>query len=125
MPEIDGACIQGAGAIAAGGGVISSSTGAIQRNEPGPVLGCRVGQLIVLNEQQMAKLRSELDLVQGNMRVFSEMLAAHSTGINPQDNPVDRALADDLELLTVSCYDRFIYHKFFLFKIKIVWRKIE
>ncbi|KYQ59827.1 TOM1-like protein 2 [Trachymyrmex zeteki] len=33
------------------------------------------GQLTQLSEQQLAKLQSELDVVQGNMRVLSEMLA--------------------------------------------------
>lgn len=57
-------------------------------------------QPIQLNEQQMAKLRGELDIMHGNMRVLSEMLAAHSSGL--QDKASERAVAEDMELLTVS-----------------------
>lgn len=55
-------------------------------------------QLTQLNEQQLAKLQSELDVVQGNMRVLSEMLTYLTDQTSTQ-------LPDsaDLELLTV-CY---------------------
>lgn len=49
-----------------------------------------------LTEPQMAKLQSELDVVQGNMRVLAEMLAFLT---NPDQSKPDPA---DLELLTVS-----------------------
>ncbi|XP_043493402.1 TOM1-like protein 2 isoform X3 [Polistes fuscatus] len=52
-------------------------------------------QLTQLNEQQLAKLQSELDVVQGNMRVLSEMLTYLTDQTSTQ--PPDSA---DLELLT-------------------------
>ena len=58
-------------------------------------------QPIQLTEQQMLKLRGELDTVHGNMRVFSEMLAAHSGPTGVQEATSEKALAEDLELLTV------------------------
>ncbi|XP_014219390.1 TOM1-like protein 2 [Copidosoma floridanum] len=101
VPEVDAASQGAVAAAGATAATTSASPGPIQHNEPGPVLGCRAGQLIALNDQQMAKLRSELDLVHCNMRVFSEMLAAAcSTGVNPQEKQTDRLLAEDLELLT-------------------------
>jgi len=54
-------------------------------------------QLTQLNEQQLAKLQSELDVVQGNMRVLSEMLAYFT---NPDQNNKQPDSAD-LELLNV------------------------
>ncbi|XP_032671516.1 TOM1-like protein 2 isoform X2 [Odontomachus brunneus] len=56
-----------------------------------------VGQLTQLNEQQMAKLQSELDVVQGNMRVLSEMLAYLTSPDQSNNQQPDSA---DLELLT-------------------------
>ncbi|XP_029032344.1 TOM1-like protein 2 isoform X3 [Osmia bicornis bicornis] len=55
------------------------------------------GQLIQLNEQQMAKLQSELDVVQGNMRVLSEMLAFFTSSDQNNSQQPDPA---DFELLT-------------------------
>lgn len=57
-----------------------------------------VGQLTPLSEQQLAKLQSELDVVEGNMRVLSEMLA-HFT--SPDQNSTQQPDSADLELLTV------------------------
>ncbi|XP_011647486.2 TOM1-like protein 2 [Pogonomyrmex barbatus] len=54
-----------------------------------------IGQLTQLTEQQMAKLQSELDVVQGNMRVLSEMLAYFTSPDQSKQQP-DSA---DLELL--------------------------
>ncbi|XP_070149824.1 TOM1-like protein 2 [Polyergus mexicanus] len=54
-----------------------------------------VGQLNQLNEQQLAKLQSELDVVQGNMRVLSEMLAYFTSPDQSKQQP-DSA---DVELL--------------------------
>ncbi|KAL6430545.1 hypothetical protein ACFW04_007852 [Cataglyphis niger] len=54
-----------------------------------------VGQLNQLNEQQLAKLQSELDVVQGNMRVLSEMLAYFTSPDQSKQQP-DSA---DIELL--------------------------
>ncbi|KAL7300318.1 hypothetical protein TKK_0006947 [Trichogramma kaykai] len=55
-------------------------------------------QPIQPTEQQMLKLRGELDTVQRSMRVFSEMLAAYSnTTASEASN--DKALAEDIELL--------------------------
>lgn len=56
-----------------------------------------VGQLNQLNEQQLAKLQSELDVVQGNMRVLSEMLAYFTSPDQSKQQP-DSA---DIELLNV------------------------
>lgn len=55
-----------------------------------------VGQLNQLNEQQLAKLQSELDVVQGNMRVLSEMLAYFTSSDQSSKQQPDSA---DLELL--------------------------
>ncbi|XP_020282417.1 TOM1-like protein 2 isoform X2 [Pseudomyrmex gracilis] len=53
------------------------------------------GQLTQLNEQQLAKLQSELDVVQGNMRVLSEMLM-YFTSLEQNKQQPDSA---DLELM--------------------------
>lgn len=50
---------------------------------------------ISLNPEQLAKLRSELDTVQGNMKVFSEMLTELTPG---KEHP------QDLELLQVRLF---------------------
>ncbi|XP_003702032.1 TOM1-like protein 2 isoform X1 [Megachile rotundata] len=55
------------------------------------------GQLTQLNEQQMAKLQSELDVVQGNMHVLSEMLAYFTSSDQNNSQQPDPA---DFELLT-------------------------
>ncbi|CAD1469874.1 unnamed protein product, partial [Heterotrigona itama] len=55
------------------------------------------GQVTLLNEQQMAKLQSELDVVQGNMRVLSEMLAYFTSSDQSNSQQPDPA---DLELLS-------------------------
>lgn len=51
-----------------------------------------------LTESQLAKLQSELDVVQGNMRVLAEMLT-HLT--NPNQTANQQPDPADLELLTV------------------------
>ncbi|KZC11615.1 TOM1-like protein 2 [Dufourea novaeangliae] len=64
-----------------------------------------LGQVTQLNEQQMAKLQSELDVVQGNMHVLSEMLAYFTSSDQSNSQQPDAA---DLELLTelhVTCKD--------------------
>lgn len=48
---------------------------------------------VMLNTEQLAKLRSELDIVQGNVKVFGEMLTEMTPG---QEN------REDLELLQVE-----------------------
>lgn len=53
---------------------------------------------INLNPEQLAKLRSELDTVQGNMKVFSEMLTELTPG---KEHP------QDLELLQVKLWFRY------------------
>ncbi|XP_072753193.1 TOM1-like protein 2 isoform X2 [Anoplolepis gracilipes] len=55
-----------------------------------------IGQLNQLNEQQLAKLQSELDVVQGNMRVLSEMLAYFTS---PEQSSKQQPDSADLELL--------------------------
>lgn len=72
-----------------------------------------VGQLTQLNEQQLAKLQSELDVVQGNMRVLSEMLA-HFT--NPDQNSKQPDSAD-IELLNVRilCVFCYLFIQFYVF----------
>lgn len=59
---------------------------------PVPVMPRPVGVPVVPTQEQLAKLRSELDVVQGNVRVMSEML----TELSPSN--VD---SSDLELLQV------------------------
>ena len=51
----------------------------------------------MLAPEQLAKLKSELDIVQQNINVFSEMLTEITPG---QEHP------NDLELLQVSKYKR-------------------
>ncbi|XP_017892441.1 TOM1-like protein 2 isoform X2 [Ceratina calcarata] len=56
-------------------------------------------QVAQLNEQQLAKLQSELDVVQQNMRVLSEMLAYFTS--SDQNSSIPQEPDDaDLELLT-------------------------
>ncbi|XP_076683174.1 TOM1-like protein 2 isoform X2 [Andrena cerasifolii] len=55
------------------------------------------GQVAQLNEQQLAKLQSELDVVQGNMCVLLDMLA-YFTSLDQSNN--QQPDAADLELLT-------------------------
>lgn len=57
-----------------------------------------IGQLSQLNEQQLAKLQSELDVVQGNMRVLSEMLAYFTS---PDQSSKQQPDSADVELLNV------------------------
>lgn len=57
------------------------------------------GQLTQLNGPQMTKLKMELDVVQGNMIVLSEMLAYVT---NPDQNSKQQPDPTDLELLNVS-----------------------
>lgn len=59
------------------------------------------GQLTQLNEQQLAKLQSELDVVQGNMRVLSEMLAYFTS---PDQSCKQQPDSADLELLNVGIF---------------------
>ncbi|XP_058805798.1 TOM1-like protein 2 [Phymastichus coffea] len=57
-------------------------------------------QPMQLSEQQMLKLRGELDIVHGNMRVLSEMLAAHSSGVQDKAGSELVQAREDMELLT-------------------------
>lgn len=66
-----------------------------QAPQPLPVQGLNAPAR--LTEPQLAKLQSELDVVQGNMRVLAEMLT-HLTSPNQTANQPDPA---DLALLTV------------------------
>ena len=50
---------------------------------------------VVPTPEQLAKLRTELDIVQGNMTVMSEMLTEMTPG---QEEP------SDLQLLQVNCF---------------------
>lgn len=112
VPEVDA---PGAGALD-GAAAAAATLGGRRTNEAG-VQVCRTSgptQLIQLNEQQMVKLRSELDVVHDNMRVLSEMLAAHSSGL--QDKSSDRAAQEDMELLTVGT-------SFDLNYFLIIWRR--
>lgn len=58
-----------------------------------------IGPLTQLSEQQLAKLQSELDVVQGNMRVLSEMLAYFTS---PDQSSKQQPDSADLELLNVG-----------------------
>lgn len=66
---------------------------------PGPQQMQSANQLIQLSDQQLVKLQSELDVVQGNMRVLSEMLAYLTSPEQASNQQPDAA---DIELLTVS-----------------------
>ncbi|KAL4241141.1 TOM1-like protein 2 [Mactra antiquata] len=66
------------------------SPGQVIAPAPVPVVGRPSGVPVVPTQEQLAKLRSELDVVQGNVRVMSEML----TELTPSN--VDTS---DLELL--------------------------
>ncbi|XP_078048888.1 TOM1-like protein 2 isoform X2 [Augochlora pura] len=69
-----------------------SSTTQVQQCQIPPSL-----QVTQLNEHQLAKLQSELDFVQENMRVLSEMLAYFTSSDQSNNQQPDAA---DLELLT-------------------------
>jgi hypothetical protein len=80
---------------------ISVSANKVVNGPPVQPYRCPSGsQALQLSEQHLTKLRTELDVVHGNMRVLSEMLATHSTGL--QEKTSERALAEDMELLGVS-----------------------
>lgn len=53
----------------------------------------RMGSAVILSPENLAKLRSELDVVQGNIRVLSEMLTELSPG---KEHPSDLELLLDL-----------------------------
>lgn len=76
--------------------VLTSSQGAaaVQTVQPRPP-----NQPIKLTEEQLAKLQSELDVVQGNMRVLTEMLNYMTAADNQMDHEPN---PDDIELLTVK-----------------------
>jgi len=59
-----------------------------------PSVGSVAGGPVVLDVEQLAKLRSELDVVQQNCHVFSEMLTEQTPG---QEQP------DDWALMQVIC----------------------
>lgn len=92
------------GAAEAAAATAVVGTGATSRTQSAEPLQERparaAGQLIQINEQQMLRMRGELDVVHDNMRVLSEMLAAHSAGLHDKAN--ERVVAEDMELLTVG-----------------------
>ncbi|KAG1682618.1 TOM1-like protein 2 [Nymphon striatum] len=53
----------------------------------------RTGSAVILSPESLAKLRSELDVVQGNMKVFSEMITELTPG---KEHPSDLELLLDL-----------------------------
>ncbi|XP_015929439.1 TOM1-like protein 2 isoform X2 [Parasteatoda tepidariorum] len=53
---------------------------------------------LTLNQEQLAKLRSELDIVQGNMKVFGDMLTELTPG---KEHPQDLELLQELQK---TCY---------------------
>jgi hypothetical protein len=59
-------------------------------HEGHPILGP-----VNLTPEQLAKMRSEVDVVKSNLQVFTEMLGEMKPG---QEDP------DDLQLLMVSCF---------------------
>ncbi|XP_031826427.1 TOM1-like protein 2 isoform X2 [Nomia melanderi] len=71
---------------------VTSLTTQVQQPQIQPAM-----QVTQLNEQQIAKLQSELDFVQGNMRVLSEMLIYFTSSDQTNNQQPDAA---DLELLT-------------------------
>ncbi|KAJ8679640.1 hypothetical protein QAD02_015427 [Eretmocerus hayati] len=104
VPELEASGEAAAAAVASGGA--SSVPGASQQQQAaayGASSACRSGGLIQLNESQQLKLRGELDIMHGNMRVLSEMIAAHSAGLNDKGN--ERALTEDMELMA-EVYNR-------------------
>ncbi|XP_012283174.1 TOM1-like protein 2 isoform X2 [Orussus abietinus] len=74
---------------------VDQSIGSIPVNDLPPSVP--PGAQVHNSQQQLAKLQSELDIVQGNMRVLAEMLA-HLT--SPEQNAQQQADAADMELLT-------------------------
>lgn len=65
-----------------------------------------------LHEQLIAKLRSELDVVQGNMRVLAEMLAhltsPEQTAANRQPEPADLELLQELYATCKAMQERVV-----------------
>ncbi|XP_060832443.1 TOM1-like protein 2 isoform X1 [Bombus pascuorum] len=69
------------------------------------------GQVAILNEQQMAKIQSELDVVQGNMRVLSEMLAYFTSSDqnnSQQPDPADLGLLTELHSTCKAMQERVV-----------------
>lgn len=79
---------------------IPSEQGSAAASIPQQQIPVPSNQPIKLTEEQSAKLQSEIDVVQGNMRVFSEMLAYLTSSENQGPQKQDTK-AGDLELLTV------------------------
>ncbi|XP_011499874.1 PREDICTED: TOM1-like protein 2 [Ceratosolen solmsi marchali] len=96
VPELEGSIISGAAAAE------PTSTSSLINNvvigQPMQTCHCPSGtQAVRLSEQHLLKLRGELDVVHGNMRVLSEMLATHSVGL--QEKTSEHVLVEDMELL--------------------------
>ncbi|GFQ67159.1 target of Myb protein 1 [Trichonephila clavata] len=60
---------------------------------------------ISLNAEQLAKLRSELDIVQGNMKVFGEMLTELTPG---KEHPQDLELLQELQKTCFAMQSRVV-----------------
>lgn len=77
-----------------------------------------IGQMTQLSEQQIAKLQSELDVVQGNMRVLSEMLAYFTS---PDQSSKQQPDSADLELLNVGISYIFFSSYIFIYQIFVLY----
>ncbi|XP_035224423.1 TOM1-like protein 2 [Stegodyphus dumicola] len=60
---------------------------------------------VTLNPEQLAKLRSELDIVQGNMKVFGEMLTELTPG---REHPQDLELLKELQKTCFAMQSRIV-----------------
>ncbi|GAB6025912.1 hypothetical protein CHUAL_011884 [Chamberlinius hualienensis] len=74
------------------------------RASPTPVIATPVGPVNLIPEQ-LGKLKSELDLVQGNMTIFSEMLSELAPG---HEHPSDWELLNELHITLTAMQTRIV-----------------
>lgn len=74
------------------------------RASPNPVMAAPVGP-VHLTPDQLGKLKSELDIVQGNMNIFSEMLSELAPG---HEHPSDWELLNELHATLSSMQTRIV-----------------
>ncbi|CAG2160854.1 unnamed protein product [Oppiella nova] len=87
----------------------NTSVGAAASVQPQPMTGAAARRVVTgpmqLSPEQLAKLRSELDVVQSNMKVFSEMLTELTPGSEHND---DWQLLSDLNKTCQSMQTRIV-----------------
>ena len=106
----------GGGGVPPGGGMVPpAGMVPVPVPAPAPVPVAVNSGPVTLNQEQLTKLNSELDVVQQNCKVFNEMLTEMTPG---QEDP------SDLELLQVSVIQFTTTCEFFSKKIKRRFKSI-